>query len=318
MSIITPGSPDFYINRKRYKESNSDVACGVEGLYVLRAIKPGRGVVRELLVPNLITNLGMNALGSSSFGIDYMQLGTGTGAPAFADTALGAFGVGLGNGYAQADSIASSSPYYVQRQRTWTSTVGGATGNWTEIGVSNQNTNGGIRTRALIVDGGGDPTTFTVRADEQFQGSYIFRIYAPLSDAAASITLSGTSYSTITRTARATTLNSANGWFPSLAKPFGASLDGNTGNTGAIVSDITSAPTGAVGGSFSRTDAAYTNDSFYQESAFRWGSASAVGTLASLTLHLNACCFQIGYSPSIVKLTTQELIHNQRTSWARR
>lgn len=322
--IITPGCPDFYINRRRYVEVESFARVGVEGLFEGRALKRGRvmrsfGAIRP--VPNLITNLGLNGLGANTTQFNYMHLGTGTTTPTFADTALGTFGVSIGTGAptSQTASNQATSPYYVQMSMRWLSAVGGATGNWTEIGVSSQATTGGLRSHALILDGGGSPTTFTVLADEQFEGTYIFRFYVPLADAPATITLSGVSHDTVTRASQANLLSAVNAWYPTFSRPFGGGTNGNNGYTGGLAA-ITSVPTGPVGGTNEATitNATYSTDSFYQDVAFRWGSGNAVGTLGALRLHLNACSFQIGYTPSIVKLTTQELIHNQRTSWARR
>lgn len=324
--IITPGHPEFYINRRNYAETEACAVFGVEGFFTGQAIKPGVGVTREfgvrVPVPNLITNIGMNAIGGQ-YGLTQfsrMHLGTGTTPPTNTDSALTNFGVSVLNADpVEAYSIQASAPYYCQINRTWLSAVGGATGNWTEIGVSSQNTTGNLRSKALILDGGGAPTVFPVLADEQFQGTYSFRIYMPTADEVRSITLSGTPYTATSRAAQVTTLNAtSNGWYPHPSFPlFNGRPDGNNCYTGALAA-ITSQPSGALSGFASQTTAAYTTDSFTSNVSYRWGSGQAVGTVRTVLVHTVCSCFQIEYSPTFAKLSTQEFIHNQRYTWARR
>lgn len=313
-----------YINRNRYIESEGRCRIGVEGYYSGRAIKNGK-VMREfgctVPVPNLITNLGMNALGGTP-AFTRMHLGTGTAAPAFTDVALGTFGVNVLNGLPTlVGANSGSSPYFGTTTMTWTSAVGGATGNWTEIGISNQNTTGNLRSRALILDGVGSPTVFPVLADEQFQGVYTLRTYVPLVDDTESITLSGTPYDTTTRALRAT----AQQWAPLLTGSGSPFRDGSpNGNvpimyTGALAVITATNPAGSIlTANGTSSVSAYVSDSFQLDSAYRWGSAQGVGVGRTLMLTLMAGFFQVEYSPTINKLTTQELIHNQRVIWARR
>ncbi len=318
----------FFINKNRFHESYGDIKFGVSGKYMLAAIKPGVGVVRSLAVPNLITNMGMDSLAGDPH-FNRMHLGTGTTPPAFTDTALTVFGVNVVNGIsAQAYGVASTTPYYGWARVTWTSSVGGATGNWTEIGVSNQNTNGGLRSHALIVDGGGNPTTFPVLADEQFQGVYEFRVHLPASDAPATIDLSGTPYDTITRTLRATgtvwqpaaiatgTIGAAGLWQPST----GAQIDGNCSwYSGGLAAVTASNPLGSPVGSGNTTGIAstYTSGNFYRDYGINFGSGVSVGVVQTLKLMLHYGALQVNYDPTITKLTTELIRHNQRIGWAR-
>lgn len=328
--IIKPGEPGFHINLGRYVESEGHTRVGVEGFYVGCAIKPGVGVVRSfgmpMPVPNLITNIGLDALGSTSPNFLFMHLGTGTTTPAFTDTALTTFGVSVTAAAAvttQSNSIATSSPYYVQGIRTWTSSVGGATGTWTEIGISSTSTNGNLRSHALILDGGGSPVAFTVKADEQFQGSYIWRYYPTLTDDTRTITIGAASYDTITRACNVTTLNELAplSWWPLInSGPFRQATSDSVGTvfyTGKIAA-ITSEPTGGLSGVVSGGSAAYTNGNHYNDSFYRAGPGSAVGNIRTFARRMGATCWQCQYDPVLPKLTTQEVIHNQRVSWARR
>lgn len=324
--IIKPGVPGFYINRRRYHEIESRAQVGVCGYYMGKAIKPGIGVVREfgtsVPVPNLITDIGMDALGSGGSFLR-MHLGTGTTPPQFTDTQLQNFGVNVlaTNGSATFSS-SGSSPWYGQIAITWTSAVGGATGTWYEIGVSNQNTNGNLRSRALILDNDLNPTGFTVQADEQFQGTYIFRIYAPSSDYPETVALSGTNYDTITRAIAVNVANnnSPGNWAPKIqaSAPFNAATNECRPYTGGLVSETSSAPTGVINNAPSVSTATYGAGNHYVDGSFRWGSGLAVGTLRTFVLSFQSARFQVEYDPTITKLTSEEIIINQRLGWARK
>lgn len=325
--IITPGSPHFNIHRRRYHEINVATRARVEGIFTCRAIKPGVGVVREATFKNLITNKGLDSLGAATCSFSRMHLGTGTTAPAVTDTALGTFGVNVqASNPTTVDGNSGSPDYYVWCRGTWTSTVGGATGTWTEIGISNQNTNGNLRSHALILDGGGSPTSFPVFADEQFQGTYELRIYFDNTDDARSVNISASSFTATTRRLRATEPGS-NILSGSNRNPFFF----GTGNfhswySGGLAATTASTPTGSISssGTSSVTVGSYSNGTYQLDTAFRWGSGVAVSSsLRTVALRsqgdIGAYCgsVQVEYNPVIKKLTTEELILNQRRTWAR-
>lgn len=325
MKIITPGDPGFYINRRRWHERESHMAVGVEGIYTLRAIKPGVGVVRETSFHNLITNLGMDAIGTGA-AWNCMHLGTGTTPPSVTDTGLANFGVAITSS-TSARGVSPAPPYYGYLRITWTSSVGGATGTWTEIGISNQTTNGNLRSRELIRDNLGNPTSFPVQSDEQFEGTYELRFYAPESDVVADISLSGVTYTTTTRPLRVTDTI----WAPVIESP---SSDGRfyfrtgsmstsnncaamSGDLGAVT-DFDPSATLVGTGSTSLIAGAYVPGSHQRDYGLRFGSGVAVGSINVLRLCCVSTAWQVKYHTPVNKLATEEFIHNQRFSWARR
>ena len=323
--IIKPGDRAFYINRNRYVESESHVAVGVEGFYSGKAIKPGVGVTRSFGIhapnPNLLTDLGLNAMGTSP-ALNRMHLGTGTNPPAESDTALQVFGVNVSNAPTITQGVASESPYFGWQRYTWTSAVGGATGNWTEIGISNQPTSGNLRSRALILDSGGNPVAFPVLADEQFQGTYEFRCYAPSADSLSTVSIGPNSYDTVTRALKVTS-ESNGGWVPAIgaASPLfvpSASASLTRAYTGDLSPVTGLAPQGVLSGNVSSASAStYSEDDYYLDTSFRFGSGSA-GSFRTLMLFMTCGTLQVQLDPALNKLTTEEVIHNQRISWARR
>lgn len=324
--IIKPGDRAFYINRRRYVETEGMARIGLEGIYTIRAIKAGGRVVRELSFKNLLTDIGLDAIGGGA-NFTRMHLGTGTSTPSVHDTALGNFGVNVqSSNPSSTHGVNDAPPYYGYARLTWTSTVGGATGTWTEIGISNQNTNGNLRSRALILDGGGNPTSFPVLADEQFQGTYEFRLYPPTADANNAVNLSGVPYNTTTRALMVTTSHTNGGWNPSNLTSNNSlfnittSIGFNLAYTGGLAAVTASVPEGNALTSNNRTigNNAYGPGNYYFDVWVRHGAGDAVGLIRTQRLNTAGGSFQIEYDPVISKTTTEEFIHNQRISWARR
>lgn len=308
------------INLRRYVEVEGHGRVGVEGFYTGRAIKNGV-VMREfgckLPVPNLITNLGMDAIGAGP-SFTQMHLGTGTITPDVSQSSLAVFGVNI-TGPARTTGVSGASPYYGWQRSVFTSAVGAAAGSWTEIGISNQAANGGLRSRALILDAEGMPVAFPVQADEQFQGTYEFRVYAPEIDSLATVTLGSKVYET---TCRALNVLSPSYWAPDLfltQRPFiSRGSPTSTLYTGGLAAVTAADPLGVGAGGGTNVNASYTNGSYHQDTSTRWGSGAAVGSRITWSKGLNAALFQIAYDPVIDKLSNEELILNLRTSWARR
>lgn len=331
--IIIPGETPFYIARRRYVEVESTVSVGVEGFFTGRAIKPGVGVTREfgMRVPtkNLLTNLGMDALGGSSPGFTFLHLGTGTNPPEVTNTGLGNFGVSITSGTDTAGN-SGEPPYYAYRSITWSSTVGGATGNWTEIGVSSQTTNGGLRSRALIQDHLGQPTVFPVQSDEQFQGTYEFRLYPFMEDFPAEITLGSSTYNTVTRVLNAASSSGVGAWLPGIRASVPSFSPSSTISgarhawySGGLADQTAPIPLGSTVGAQNNANTStghytYQAGSFQLDFFVRSGSGASVGQLKTQRITLNSGSLQVEYDPVINKLSTEEVIHNQRVSWARR
>lgn len=322
--IITPGHPDFYINKLRAADIYMENTVGVAGFFSGSAIR-ANGEVRAQFGfndsnPNIITNLGLNSFGSGNNvpSPGFIQLGTGSSTPIATNTTLDSYVTYIGhspNYPTDSVSISSTSPYYCQIKRTWKSAVGGATGSWTELGVSNQSESGKLTSRALFLDNLGNPTTFPILSDEQLEVSYTLRLYIPEVDSTASVLISGTSYDTITRAAYCTTYKSTVGWYPSF-RPFAGVRQDCAAYTGTIGA-ITSSPAGYLEAGTS-TSSSYITDSFYRDGSVTWSSGRATGNIRSYIAQLAATCFQIQYDPFIPKLATEILVLNQRVSWARR
>ena len=184
---------------------------GVAGWYKIEAFRvdghgnevPGSRRVAADWFPNLITNAGLDLLGTtgSSPVYGYCRVGSGNTAPAFTDTALVAQIAVSSTQQADTYGVNRTGTFYGWHRRTTRFIAGAATGTLAEVGVSAA-TAGPIFSRALILDGGGSPTTITVLADEVLDVTYELRVYPTLTDATGSVVIAGTTY---TWTARALT-----------------------------------------------------------------------------------------------------------------
>ena len=171
------------------------IKLGMSGKYKIMVGKKPGGVESEQRIvtdwfPNLITNGGLDRLGSTSFNNSsyYCQVGTGNTNPTFADTQLVNY---LANVYI--DSSADSRnlvTLYQQRINTYLFGEGVAAGNLAEVGVG-WATTGSLFSRALILDSGGSPTTITVLSDEYLTVVYSYRVYGILADTTGSVTFTG-------------------------------------------------------------------------------------------------------------------------------
>lgn len=147
---------------------------------------------------NLITDVGMNRVGTvntdsvTSIGsfnslCGRFVVGSGSTTPAFTDTALVA-PVAFASANPVLDSESSS------YTRGWYEITvhhqfgqGEAAGNLSEIGIQHTGLSGPLWSRALILDGAGNPTTITVLPDDFLTCYYTLRIMIPQEDAVFNI-----------------------------------------------------------------------------------------------------------------------------------
>lgn len=181
---------------------------GMSGHFRIEARAPHRykGARKLAEFDNLILNSGLAravvAAPSLIFSGGGVQLGTGTTPPAVTDTTLTApskYFTGTGPG-ATASYVPGPPPYW-QYTHVWRANPGEATGTFSEIGVG-WNNGANLWSKALIVDGGGSPTTITILADEYLDVYYTLKEYPPTADVTGTTVISGTSYDWVMRSAR--------------------------------------------------------------------------------------------------------------------
>jgi len=240
----------------------------VAGEYKLVAVQPD-GTERILAnwFPNLITNAGLNRMGTASDYTNNCQVGTGSTTPQFTDTAL-VSSLAAQSSVTTTSTSEATAPLY---QRTITKrfrfNTGVATGNLTEVGVG-WATTGSLFSRALILDGSGNPTTVTVLSTETLDVYYRLTIYPYINDITGTIELGGEEYS---YTMRAASLDTLLGVTSSASTVNSSLASGFAGN--GVLSAINTRPTNTNSYSFDPgiVPAAYSNNSYQRTGTLTFG-----------------------------------------------
>lgn len=280
-------------------------------------IEDSRRVVADWF-PNLITNQGLDRIGANADWLAACQVGSGNAVPQVTDTGLQARVGGSNNIFGSSASAQASAPYYGARTNTYRFSAGTATGNLSEVGVGWSTTGSTLFSRALILDGIGNPTTITVLSDEVLDVTYQFRIYPPTADVIGSRIISGVSYN---YTLRAAQVTAASTWSPA---PQGSSAAGSTG-TGLIVYSgdigaITSFPSGSSSTTASVSSASYSSNSLERSFTGSFGltQGNVTGGVKSALAVSDISRYQCQFDPVIPKDSTKTLTLTFKHSWARK
>lgn len=307
LELIVPGAP----NR-------------MAGRYKIEAIRPdGRRRLCADWFPNLITDIGLDRFGNADWRT-YCQVGSGNSTPTVGDTGLQTLVAATSTKNSELTSTQPSSPYYGSRTIVYRFATGVAAGNLSEVGVGWASA-GSLFSRALILDGGGSPTTITVLADETLDVTYELRIYAPEVDSAFEFEMSSVTYDCVSRAANVT---STNFWIP----PPAALNPGSTGNhrvTNGALGAITGTPSGSNASPDSTSISSYSNGTYYRDMTlgFSLNFGNLSGGISNLCLGYSFIggggfsilgARQISFSPAIDKDATKVLSLTLRQQWARK
>lgn len=291
----------------------------MEGWWRLKAVRPNGDVRLDTgWFPNIITNSGLDAIGTSTTYLNECRVGTGNTAPSALDTSLQTQ-VGTTTSIQNTSVTAQSTePYYGAYTRTYRFAAGVATGNIAEIGVGVPA--GALFSRALILDGGGSPTTITVLADEFLDATYQLRMKPPLNDVLGTINISGVNYDTVTRAANVT--NSTSWGLPSMGGGSqGSNYTFHTGTLGAI----TTLPSGSHYFSNASSQGVYSPGSYSRDFGDTVGldSGNNVGGIRTIAYELGSNAtqhmghMQTQFTPTIPKDNTKVFTFVCRHIWAR-
>lgn len=283
---------------------------------------------------NLITNVGMNRVGTvttntSSVIVAFNDLcgrfvvGSGSANPAFTDTAL-----------ANPVAFASASPVIISESSSYTRgwyeitvshqfSPGQAAGNLSEIGIQHTNASGPLWSRALILDGAGNPTTITVLADDFLFCYYTLRIMIPQQDAVFNINVDYDVDGIVPTVVTARPLNADSstligGWGLQTA------ITSNWAHlqfySGGLAVPTASAPLGSAIGSqtVTFTVVPYVTDS-HQRFLTRTNGLNEHNSPTLRTARLDALMgrWQIEFNPPLQKNNTQTMQLTFGYSWAR-
>lgn len=285
---------------------------------------PGTTEVVADWFPNLITNQGLERMGANNNYFGSCQVGSGNDVPAFTDTALETFVAGTSTQpVAATNSTQPGSPYYAATVGTYRFPTGDAAGNLSEIGTGWATTGATLFSRALILDGGGSPTTITILSDEILDVTYQFRVYPPEVDTTGTIMISAVPYDFTARASRVTVFNEGNfggGW----GSGFGgasATIKGQTSTMVAFsggIGAITAGPSGSTSQTSNVTAPSYVPTSLENDGELTWDiSVAAIGSYMSVRVRFQLGEYQVEFDPVIPKTAINELRLTFRNSWSR-
>jgi len=268
---------------------------------------------------NLITNAGLDRMGAFTDYTNFCQVGSGATPPAVGDSGLVAKVAGVGTPVSRVTANQPSAPYYASTTKTFEFGVGVAAGNLSEVGIGWADT-GSLFSRALIVDGSGSPTTITVLPDEILQVTYQLRYYAPTVDNSGNLTLNGVSTDWVSRASNVTV--AVGGWNSpgDTSAGFDSTSSYQRVHDGVVSADVTSSPSGTQSERTSASDAAYSAGSYARSGNCVWGLAQgnfATGIKSAFVRH-GVGSYQIGFTPAIMKTSSQVLTLTFRHAWARK
>ena len=289
----------------------------VAGFYKLEAVDiRGRRRLLADWFPNLITTNGGNLLGSGGSYFSYCSVGSGNTAPTLADTQLQTLVATTGTINSTTYGAQSGSPYYGTTTLQYAFAIGAAAGNLSEVGVGSGATGLSLFSRALILDGGGSPTTITVLSSEALYVTYQLNHYVPLTDVTGTVVIAGVSYAYTLRAANATTAN----WAIQNADPPGI-LQATVYN--GSLGTITGSPSGTSSNATSITNNSYSTGSFSLSGTATWGltdgNLSGGVTAAAVqfgAIHNSRGEYQVSFSPDIPKDSSHVLTLTFSNSWA--
>lgn len=317
--LLLPFAP--HIIKRRFIEGEVGARMSMEGLYRLQVRRADGSLKRDTgWFRNIITDGGLNRLGTGAAG-GTCVIGTGTATPAATDSALQNLSASTTN-INQYQMSNSGAPDYAHFwTRTFRFALGALNGNYTEVGVGWATSS--LFSRALILDGGGNPTTITVLADEQLDVIYQLRTYSPTTDWGGTYTIGGVSTDVVGR------LSQAGGTFGGTGGPLSGSLDatvisgfGKSAYTGDI-GVITGLPSGTNNSVVTAASATYSNNSLVRDTTVtgglnEWNLSGGIRSVHLPGSTAVAHSYQYQFTPKIAKDNTKTLALTFRIGWGRR
>lgn len=292
---------------------------------------------------NLITDNGLNRLGSVGLENTYFfHVGTGNTPETVGDTGLVTWVASKQNSTASlngpGDYWAQSTPPYFashQKQARFTAGFAGGAVNITEVGIGPGSGNTNMYSRALTVDGLGDPAAIPVDADEYFDIYYTGENYpghinadgTPTNDT-GSIDVNGTAYGYTIRPAYVT---SGARWGRNMwllvegacrqdgSTWYGYYVYGSDATLGAVTSGLASGSSASVQ-STSCTEASYVTDTFQKKVyyPFSLSQGNVSGGIGGMLYVSTRGGYQVVFDAPIPKTSSDTLSMSMTHAWTRK
>ena len=301
-------------------EIKTSQSVGMAGHFTIKKFNSESGEqVGEWDFDNLITNHGLDRIGTSGDWFDYCYVGSGKDVPAFTDNTLQNQIAVKDNTSDPSYGNSGVSPYYLWLKKSFQFGEGAAAGNIAEVGIGWSG--GSLFSRALILDELGDPAVITVLPNEFLTVDYELRIYPKLTDDTGSVTFTGSKGGTYDWIFRSAGVNYPY-WGKSNSVPyFGYATTGGADSVSpSDIGSVTSQPANLtyldlsyssvasyVPGSYERT---FTRSLSVNQANFTTG-------LRSFYFRRGIGKFQIQFDPAIPKESTDTLSFTYTIKWGR-
>lgn len=323
---------NIWVPKFKIIEPKSEIKIGtmMRGHFLMEGVNSRTGRRRFLAeFDNLITDAGINGIGSQGGLAAACYVGSGGAEPLFTDTTMNAFVAATASVQSSSSSAGVEPDYWVSQSRTYRFAEGAAAGNLAEVGVAS-GTNPGtaiLWSRALIVDGLGIPTTLTILSDEFLDVTYTVQFKpSTLVDDTYQVDIQGVTTDVISRPARVGTVNV---WSNATVARGGFATRSDFLPTTRVYSGaiglITSSPGGSAGVFSSMANEAYSQGSLQRDASYTWGLTQGnVGGVRSVEALLGDQPFGQGHgswqfelNPVIPKDGTKIMSLSFRHTWAR-
>jgi len=316
----------------------------VQGHYTVRVYRRGLGLVQEREFPNLITNAGLDHLGtrawtgvSPSSLIYWSHLGLGTAEPDPTDIALqapvsgGVARHGSGVTIVNSAGPGNGGTFYLEdpprvrivRNIQCTYPAGAIVGNLSEVGVGpgTTSTAGALFSRALILDSLGNPTTVTATAEDTVVVVYTLTIDFT-GKSSGVVTVNAVNYPYVTDLSGETSHLPYQMWE--------VNTTAATLNQGAPATLATMDPWASPATSYtwtarsaSRSLAAYTPGSYYRDSTATFPTGVGSPGIQGVRLHMGGSSANVGlpwrvrFDSPIPFTINQQFSITVRSTWER-
>ena len=314
------------MNAQRQDKLVLHAKVGVAGRYRLRVGKRGQKPrIDTGWFDNLVTDVGLDFMGSGFNWLDACKVGSGTATPTAGDTALASFVAGTTTQEVVNVTAQASPPWYGSTTITYRFAEGVAAGNLSEVGIGTdpEAITGTLFSRALITDSNGNPTTITVLSDELLDVTYQIQLVPPTTDTTFNVTDSGPNGTVHTVTLRASNVDTASGTSSWSVGSNGFEVEIPATSiavkawSGAL-GTIDAGPSGSQGNSTSIVTDAYVGSSLERTGTATFGLSAANFNIAALQFVFSgAGTWQAGFDPVIPKTSTKTLAFDLKVSWTR-
>lgn len=309
----------------------------MKGMFKIEATNVTTGVKRVVAdwFDNLITDQGLDypggggsyAGGNTPY-VLFCHLGSGNTPPAVTDIGLDAVVGSVNGGNLQNSTSETSEPWFWTQTRVYRFAAGVATGTLAEIGVGHSNDNVSLFSRALILDGIGNPTTINIDANEILDVTYKLLSYPDAAMLDINTPVAGSFDIDVDGVAVTHTTQQIVGWVTAGIRSVGieivpSSFIGGTGlKSNAFLTPITDQNIGGdiVTATNDNVMLPYVDGTYTRDFTTTWDldEGNHVDGITGINIQSGIGTFQVLVDPPIAKDDTKRMSLTFRMSWSRK